>query len=145
MKKFNKEVRVSVDADQIGQYLLSLTNQSANAEAFIEAVVGYGINKDTIGGIFMSALTGNSPEAKFIIGDECMSTERLYVYNPDTEQSEYQDMGLCKIININVYAEDQYEVEYQRMTKAHGIQRNTEWVNVNKLTLLAKTENLDII
>lgn len=145
MKKFNKEVRVSVDADQIGQYLLSLTNQSANAEAFIEAVVGYGINKDTIGGIFMSALTGNSPEAKFIIGDECMSIERLYVYNPETEQSEYQDMGLCKIINVNVYAEDQYEVEYQRMTKSNGMQRNTEWVNVNKLTLLAKTENLDII
>ncbi len=145
MKKFNKEVRVSVDADQIGQYLLSLTNQSANAEAFIEAVIGYGINKDTIGGIFMSALTGNSPEAKFIIGDECMSIERLYVYNPETEQSEYQDMGLCKIINVNVYAEDQYEVEYQRMTKSNGMQRNTEWVNVNKLTLLAKTENLDII
>jgi len=136
VKKFNKEVRVSVDADQIGQYLLSLTNQSANAEAFIEAVVGYGIHKDTIGGIFMSALTANSPETKFVIGDECISTERLYVYNPVTEQSEYQDMGLCKIINVNVYAEDQYEVEYTRMTKANGMQRNTEWVNANKLTLI---------
>lgn len=144
MKKFNKEVRVSVDADQIGQYLLSLTDGSTKAEAFIEAVVGYGIFKDTIGGIFMSALTGNSPEAKFAVGDECISTDRVYDYNSETDKSDYRDMGLCKIININVYAEDQYEVEYIRMYKT-GPSVNTEWVNVNKLTLIPKTENLDII
>jgi|NOAtaT_7_FD_contig_123_65231_length_1239_multi_4_in_0_out_0_2 hypothetical protein len=144
MKKFNKEVRVSVDADQIGQYLLSLTDGSTKAEAFIEAVVGYGIFKDTIGGIFMSALTGNSPEAKFAIGDECVSTERVYDYSSESDKSEYRDMGLCKIINVNVYSEDQYEVEYIRMYKT-GPSVNTEWVNVNKLTLISKTENLDII
>lgn len=144
MKKFNKEVRVSVDADQIGQYLLSLTNQSANAEAFIEAVVGYGINKDTIGGIFMSALTGNSPEATFAIGDECMSVERVYDYNSETDKSDYRDMGVCKVVDVNVYAQDQYYVEYIRMYKT-GPSLNTEWVNKDKLTLITKTENLDII
>ena len=144
MKKFNKEVRVSVDADQIGQYLLSLTDGSTKAEAFIEAVVGYGIFKDTIGGIFMSALTGKSPEAKFAVGDECISTDRVYDYNSETDKSDYRDMGLCKIINVNVYSEDQYEVEYVRMYKT-GPSVHTEWVNVNKLTLIAETESLDFI
>lgn len=145
MKKFNEEVRVSIDADQIGQYLLSLTNQSVNAEAFVEAVVGYGINKGSLGNIFISALSGKSPAAEFVVGDECICDSQMYVYNPDTETSEYQVIGSCRIIKVNPYADAPYQVEFYRMTKSSGMQRDTDWVNQSRLTVVGKTENLDII
>ena len=127
MKKFNKIITVEVSVDSIANLLLqSLAPDFKHKELVAEAVIATSLESNNLSYVY-NALNGYSAEIDFKLGDEVMCSEKEYQY-ANGEQSRVE-LGLCKVIAINLYVSNKLTVEYQYQCKDGSFKTETRHVN----------------
>lgn len=136
MKKFNKEVSLPLNVDTIATYFLTLTNGSEQAEIMVETMVGYAIQNRSLGKIFGATLTTTPISAHLIygIGQQVMTNVTKSEWNDETEKWNYNPIGLCTIIGIDEFSEQQYRIEYLLKAKSGEPKTETTWVDIDTLS-----------
>ena len=128
LPKFNKEITVTVDVDQIFNRLVdTFPADYKHKELVSHAIVGTAINSEGIGYVY-NALNGYSPELDFVIGDTVICSEkhrRVCTRNEDGSwNKDWAEIGECVVVDIDYYAKDKLKVQYQQ----HGY--NTEEMEI---------------
>jgi hypothetical protein len=144
MKKYNRTVNINVDVDAVAQKLLSTMDlQYPHRETLTEAIIGFGLDKDTIPQIYQ-ALNGYVPTCDFSIGDIVLCTETTYQYKtPESREkrdSQRSELGVCTVVDINLYADNPVEVEYDYYSLDGSTSKQRSWVKPNKCRHTAVAE-----
>ena len=142
LPKFNKEITVTVDVDQIFNRLVdTFPADYKHKELVSHAIVGTAINNGGIGYVY-NALNGYSPELDFAIGDMviCSSKRRREVIRTEGEKSQriIGEIGACKVIGIDLYRDDKLQVEFEQDNyNGTAKEKDTEWVSHKDCTKTA--------
>jgi hypothetical protein len=136
MRKFNKEVSLPLNVDTVAKYFVSLTNGSEQAEIMVETMVGYAMKNKSLGKIFGAALscTPISAHLVYAIGQQVMTTDTKSEWDEETERWLRSPIGLCTIVEIDEFADQQYRVEYPYKSKSGEPKTETTWVDVDTLS-----------
>lgn len=129
MKKFNQVITVEVSVDSIADLLLSSFKEDFKyKEATVEAIIGSALNSKKIGYIFNS-LNGYSNDINYIVGETVNCSKQVSVRKEVGVERSYQAIGECKIISIDLYAENKLEVEYNSYTQNGELVKDSLFVN----------------
>lgn len=136
MKKFNKEVNLPLNVDTVATYFLSLTNGSQQAEIMVETMVGYAMKNKSLGKIFGAALSAIPVSAHLIygIGQQVISNATKSEWEEENERWNRSPIGLCTIVEIDEFSEQQYRVEYLYKSKSGEPKTDTTWVDIDTLS-----------
>jgi hypothetical protein len=136
MRKFNKEVSLPLNVDTVAKYFASLTNGSEQAEIMVETMVGYALQNKSLGKIFGAALSSTPISAHLVygIGQQVMTTAIKSDWDEVDKKWNRSPIGLCTVIEIDEFSDQQYRVEYTYAGKTDEIKTETTWVDVNDLS-----------
>jgi hypothetical protein len=136
MRKFNKEVSLPLNVDTVAKYFMSLTNGSEQAEIMVETMVGYAMKNKSLGKIFGAALSSTPISAHLVyaIGQQVMTTATKSEWDEETERWLRSPIGLCTIVEIDEFADEQYKVEYLYKSKSGEPKTETTWVDIDTLS-----------
>jgi hypothetical protein len=136
MRKFNKEVSLPLNVDTVAKYFMSLTNGSEQAEIMVETMVGYAMQNKSLGKIFGAALSSTpiSAHLVYVIGQQVMTTATKSEWEEENQRWNRSPIGLCTVVEIDEFADQQYRVEYLYKSKSGEPKTDTTWVDVNDLS-----------
>jgi hypothetical protein len=137
MKKFNKNVNVEMSVDSITQlFLNSQAVGFANAETFIETIVGTAIEKGTLG-VIIAGFMGVTPKCKHPINTHVICSGFCYDYNTpesiENNDSVRRVVGNAIIIDADPYARECYLIQYWKTNSKGAEYQYTEWVREDLL------------
>lgn len=138
MKKFNKEITVSVSVDAIaGELLEGMHPEFKHRELVAEAMIATSLDKGTIGHLY-SALHGHLPDINFKVDDVviCKREANMYVREgsvdePISWKRKYQVIGECKVIEVNPFADREILIEYNKRNDEGADVMEQMWVDKN--------------
>ena len=125
MKQFNQTINIEVAVDSIAQTLLdTMSPDYKHREIVTEAIIATGLEKNTLSFIF-NALNGHLPHLNFNVGETVICTSTYWAKGKSNE------IGICRIVEINPYAECELKVEYTYVDdeKTHTAK---QWVRSNR-------------
>lgn len=134
MKKFNKEIKVTVSIDAIAQKLLDTfpadyKHRDIVAEAIIGGIVANGV--DNICYLY-NALGGYTNDIDFVIGETIICTDKEYNWTPkedtDSYKRDFLELGEVKIVDIDLYADRKIQVEFQFTNEKGETKPMQSWV-----------------
>ena len=136
MRKFNKEVSLPLNVDTVAKYFMSLTNGSEQAEIMVETMVGYALQNKSLGKIFGAALSSTPISAHLIyaIGQPVMTTATKSEWDEETERWLRSPIGVCTVVEIDEFSDQQYRVEYLYKSKSGEPKTETTWVDIDTLS-----------
>jgi hypothetical protein len=135
MRKFNKEVSLPLNVDTVAKYFMSLTNGSEQAEIMVETMVGYALQNRSLGKIFGAALSSTPISAHLIYGvtQQVMTNNTKSDWDEENERWNRIPIGLCTVVEIDEFADQQYRIEYLHKSKSGELKTETTWVDVDSL------------
>ena len=136
MKKFNKEITVTVSIDSIAQNLLEqFPEDYKHREIVTEAIIGScQDNENALSNIY-NTLNGYPCDVDFAVGDHVICTDYYWGY-PDgkADESTRVDNGPATVLEIDPFkAKNKIRISYDKYTK-DGVKEDTTWVNHQKCT-----------
>lgn len=136
MKKFNKEVSLPLNVDTVAKYFASLTNGSEQAEIMVETMVGYALQNKSLGKIFGAALSSTPVSAHLIYGvtQQVMTNATKSDWDEVDKKWNRSPIGLCTVIEIDEFSDQQYRVEYTYASKTGEMRTETTWVDIDTLS-----------
>jgi len=149
MKKFNQEIKVTVQVDTIANNLLASFDKSfPHAEMLTETIIAIGIEKDTISLIYNN-LCGFTNDIDFKIGQEVVCSDKIYGYVPKTTKElgvpvtydqEYVVIGNCVITDINTIKDSKVQIKYSALNRRGESEQLEKWVSHTTLSLVEIAE-----
>lgn len=149
MKKFNKEITVSVSVDSIAEHLLgTFAEDSKHREMIAETIVGTLLENDRLNDLYNS-LNGYTNEINFEVGDEVECTEKQWQYKTvhctDTTSLLMQNVVVTE---INPFARrNKLKVSYTtRKKESEQTEQREVWVkhtSCDKITIEAPEHSED--
>lgn len=162
MPKLNKTMTITVDGDTIMKRVLELLPEDfKHREVLAHAIVGSGMESGNIGYIY-NAISGFTNDIDFEFGNIVMCSELgayeeydANVYDEDgskinpliqfTPVDGYEpkrkyrriELGKCKVVDINLYADNKLQVEFSTVDNYTGKKRkDMKWVNHKKCSFI---------
>lgn len=136
MKKFNKEVSLPLNVDIVTKYFMSLTNGSEQAEIMVKTMVGYAMQNKSLNKIFEATLSSTPISAHLIyaIGQQVMTTATKSKWDEETERWLRSPIGVCTVVEIDEFAEQQYKIEYLSKSNSGNQITVAIWVDADTLS-----------
>ena len=148
MKKFNKQIEISIEVDSIATKLLeSFAADFKHREMVTEAIIGNCVHAGGLAYIYNS-LNGYDNDINFKVGDVLFTTSRTYGYlksdreNPPAlgNEREYQNIGVCLVIDVDVYRNDKLKVKFVTVSKEKSglkIEMKEDWISHTNSDIIA--------
>lgn len=143
MKKFNKQIQVTVEVDQIAtQLLASFTDENPHKEMITETIIESMLQSGHVS-LLYNNLNGWTNELNFKVGQQVNCTEQSYFYDEASTvgldltikyEQKYRKIGSCSIREINVFRSDDVLVEYDNHKKDGTYELSNRWVKHDTLT-----------
>lgn len=116
MKKFNKEIQVTVSVDSIANQLLEQLNpEFKHREIVAESIIGRMVSADENGlSVLYNTLNGYTQDIDFKVDEEVLLDNVVHYgsWNGEGEKSEYKEIKSAKIVDIDLYADKKVCIEY---------------------------------
>lgn len=153
MTPFNRTIEISIEVDAIYEKLVSLFPEDyKHRDVLAHAMVGVALNNGGLSYIY-NPMFGFTNDIDFLVGDEVICEDKAYKSYDSLVEDEhgnstglvreenhkpvwkerYTEIGLCKVIEINLYSPSKLKVEYHDGKKAQN-----SWVDHKKCTRLPK-------
>lgn len=130
LKNFTEVIQIEVSVNEIAEKLLAKVNQEEKHAVLItETVIGCLLQDKSMNqmSILYSALNGYTSEINFKVDEEVICSRKIYNYQPKedvlTSENESEnfkevhvEVGICKIVKIDLYAKEKLTIEYDYCT-----------------------------
>lgn len=126
---------MNVNVDAVAQKMLSTIDpQFPHRETLTEAIIGFALDKDVVAHVYQ-ALNGYVPTCEFSIGDTVICNDKTYQYKTsesrEKKDSQRSELGVSVITDIDLYANNPIEVEYDYYHLDGTISKQKSWVKPN--------------
>lgn len=146
MKQFNQQITVTVEVDKIAKQLLEAMNaENAHAEMLTETIIGSMLQSKHIG-LLYNNLNGWTNDLDFSIGQIVNCKEEVYGYqlhsltkdSTDEYKQKYTTLGQCKIVDINIFSNQDVKVQYAALDSKGTAIISDKWVAHGTLTAIVE-------
>lgn len=121
MKKFNKQIKVTVELDAIAHMLHSVMNHEfTHVDSVVEAIIGrLDANNDETGmTLLYNSLHGHVNDVDFCVHNVVICTEKVYAFWTEESKKDrntvQREIGEARIIGINPFADKKLTIEYNK-------------------------------
>jgi hypothetical protein len=163
MKQFTEIIKIEVEVQGIADLLLKqFPEDYKHRELVTEAIIATASGNNTIGYIY-NALCGFTPDINFQVGDKVVCTDhgrRVNIFEEQTtnpgmtgeeiknmkpvfKTSDSERIGVCEIIEIDLYRGDKLKVKFmQDAYRSKEQEESYAWVNHKKCERVAQSPAL---
>ena len=140
MKNFNKEIKITITANEIATKLLGEMNpEFKHREMVVEAIIG-SANERILSNIY-NTLNGFTLDINFKVGDKLVQNEKgsltARMYKKDetgaivliNPEKEYIKITNAEVIEIDEYADKKINIRFSYMLSNGNETVKEEWVN----------------
>lgn len=133
LKQRNKTIQVEISLDQIASNLHSMFNPDEKHSTIVVDAIIDNLEKSHRGlSQLFSTMNGYKPTLNYELGDNVYTTHKDYTYQliDDTYQNKYVEIGECKVVDIDIAAVKQLQVEWVYTNRDGELEVMKTWVSV---------------